>query len=121
MDSGLSVEASVVESTYRSDALNLVEDSEKDDESSDDGMTAAKGHVRKHLSQIIDPQSSVAPKKHSKKARVENDPFRLKKRLKSYLYRQVVDERIRNDSLCSACQSILGPHQVFDNIGEKCN
>ena len=58
------------------------------------------------------------PKEQSKKASAKNDPFQLKERPRSYLHNRVVDERIRNDSLCSACQSILGPHQVFDRYGE---
>jgi hypothetical protein len=118
MNSGLSFEASAAKSANRFAALNLVEDSEKDDGSSDDEMNAAELHVPKHLSQIIDRRSVVAPKEHSKKASSENNPFQLKERPKPNKYRQVVDERIRNDSLCSACQSILGPHQVFDHIGE---
>ena len=81
-------------------------------------MNAAEVHVPKHLSQIIDRRSAVAPKEHSKKARSESDPFQLKERPRSYSPRKVVDERIRNDSLCSACQSILGPHQVFNEFGE---
>jgi hypothetical protein len=118
MSSGLSFEASAVKSTNRFAALNLVEDSEKDDESSDEEMNAAEVHVPKRLSQIIDRGSAVAPKEHSKKASAENDPFQSKECPKSYLDRQVVDERIRNDSLCLACQAILGPHQVFNRIGE---
>jgi hypothetical protein len=117
MNSGLSFEASIVKSTNRFAALDLVENSQEDHESSYNDENAARGHVRKHLSQIIDRGSAVAPKEQSKKVGAENDPYQLKEHPISGRHRQVVDERIRNDSLCSACQSILDPHQVFDQLG----
>jgi hypothetical protein len=117
MNSGLPFEASVVRCTNRFAALDLVEDSQKDHESSYNDENAAKSHVREHRLQIIDLRSAVAPKEHSKKASAGDDPYQLKERPISYEHRQAVDEQIRNDSLCSACRSILGPHQGFNELG----
>lgn len=51
------------------------------------------------------------------KTSAENDPFQLKGRPRSSLRREVIDQKIRNDLLCSACQSIFGPHHGFNQFG----